>query len=151
MRVITEKRKGEKVIQGLFSFLLLYILWTVETVFPFWFPELSLIFLVVAALSFSPPLATFLGFFLGFLTDNLSPTLLGRYALLFSLIAFLLSYFKRYLIFSYPYLFSLVLLSLLLKGLVGGFNLLKFFLTLLSVIPTISLLRKWGKGIFLNR
>ncbi|MEO0102814.1 MAG: rod shape-determining protein MreD [candidate division WOR-3 bacterium] len=151
IKFLPEKRKGQNIIHVVASFLFLYILWTIETVLPSWFPDFSLIFIIIAALSFPPAVASFLGFFLGFLSDNLSPNLLGRYTTFYTLLSFLLSYFKNYIIFSYPYLFLLVSVSIFLKGLIGGFHLLKFLLTLLFLIPFIKILRKWGKDFILIR
>lgn len=151
IKFLPERRKGEKIIYIILSFLFSYILWTMEAIFPSWFPEFSLIFIVIAALSFPPAVASFLGFFLGFLSDNLSPTFLGRYTTFYTLFSFLLSYFKNYIIFSYLYLFLLIFLAIFLRGLIGGYHLLKSLLTLLFLIPFIKILRKWGKEFILVR
>lgn len=124
------------------SFVLIYILFIIEALFPLYLPEFSLILLIVLSLRFPPTAAAILGFFLGFLSDHLSMTLFGRYALFFTALALALSSLKRYIIPSYPYLLFLIFSSLLLKNILGGFNLIKSLLTLMCAIPFIRILRQ---------
>ncbi len=124
------------------TFILLYLFFTIETIFPFYCPEFSLIFLILSSLTFSPLIASLLGFFLGFLSDHLLPSFFGRYSLFFTLLSFALSSLKNYLIPSYFYLLLILFFSLLLKGLLGGFHLIKLVLTLILAIPFTKLIRK---------
>uniref|UniRef100_A0A7C3YUR2 Rod shape-determining protein MreD n=1 Tax=candidate division WOR-3 bacterium TaxID=2052148 RepID=A0A7C3YUR2_UNCW3 len=142
------RKKPKEALNFAAGILFVYLLWTIETLFPVWFPEFSLIFIILSSLSFSEVFATLLGFFLGFLSDHLAPIFFGRFTLFFTFLAFLLSHYKNYIIFSYPYLFILVLISLFLKGLIGGFNWTQLILTLLFAIPAIKVLRKFGEKIW---
>ncbi len=142
---LKEKKKKKKELLILISFLLIYIFWTIEAIFPFHFPEISLVFVVLISLNEPPLLSSLLGFFLGFLLDSLSPVSFGRWTLFFSLLALLFSRFQAYIIFSYPYLFSIIFFALLLKGIIGGFNSIRFLLTLLIIMPSIKIFQKWFK------
>jgi|YelNatPaOPRAMG01_1025707.scaffolds.fasta_scaffold00807_33 cell shape-determining protein MreD len=113
-------------------FLLCYLFFLLESLFPQFLPKLSIILFVVNAFSLPLFFSTLLGFFLGLLFDLNNVHIFGLNTLLFTSFGFFIAFFRHYLLPTiFNYFFSLILLFCLFSLFNRSFFLVSFLLTLL--------------------
>jgi len=113
--------------------LLIYLFFLIESLFPKFFPKLSIILFIINAFSLPLFFSTLLGFFLGLLFDLNNIHILGLNTMLFATFGFLIPYFRHYLLpTTYNYFFALLLIIILFSIINKSFFLISFFLTLIT-------------------
>uniref|UniRef100_A0A7V3ZW53 Rod shape-determining protein MreD n=1 Tax=candidate division WOR-3 bacterium TaxID=2052148 RepID=A0A7V3ZW53_UNCW3 len=112
---------------------LIYLFFLLESLFPKFFPKMSIILFIVNAFSLPLFFSTLLGFFLGFLFDLNNIPIFGLNTLLFAAFGFLIPYFRHYLLpTTYNYFFSLLLIIILFSLINKSFFLVSFLFTLVT-------------------